>query len=170
MVDQGLALSAQVLRQVANLVEGLDAGQRAQFAAGRLRVALVTVAAPCEPVETSTSVGVPSDVVAAGSTTNDADSATRTGVLRRPREDQARDGRDPVAVREALLAMTSRDAARDHLVGLRLTAAALQKLAAAFDVPTGSKDKKDVVIRKIVDGVVGNRLSSRAMLDGVRAV
>jgi hypothetical protein len=59
--------------------------------------------------------------------------------------------------------MSSRDEAREYVLSLGALKE-LRPLAAALGVRILSKDPKDDVIRKIVDGTVGVQLSSRAIL------
>ncbi|WP_254665519.1 MULTISPECIES: hypothetical protein [unclassified Frankia] len=67
-----------------------------------------------------------------------------------------------------LVAAASREEAREHLAALgRIPVPQLRALAGALGVDgVGGRDPKATVIRKIVDGTIGFRLSSRAMLAG----
>ncbi|EIV91266.1 hypothetical protein [Frankia sp. QA3] len=73
---------------------------------------------------------------------------------------------DVEALRAALLGAASREEAADRLATLgRVSVPQLRALAGALGVDgVGGKDPKATVIRKIVDGTVGFRLSSQAML------
>jgi hypothetical protein len=58
--------------------------------------------------------------------------------------------------------MSSRDEARTYVSTLG-TVAGLRDLARSLGIAVGSKERRDDVIRKIVDGTLGVHLSSRAM-------
>ncbi|THJ74882.1 hypothetical protein [Candidatus Frankia alpina] len=136
IAPEAARLSTLLLRQLADLVAGLNEHQVGELLAGRTRLTLT---------------------------------AAQDGRAARPAP-QAKAALpaavDVEVLRTALLGATSREEAAERLAALgRVSVPQLRALAGALGVDgVGGKDPKASVIRKIVDGTVGFRLSSQAML------
>ncbi|WP_261570026.1 hypothetical protein [Frankia gtarii] len=144
-------LSTLLLRQLADLVAGLNEHQIGELLAGRTRLTV-----------TAAQGGRAAKPPAAPATRRRparAEAGTTAGAALPAAVDVE-------ALRTALLGATSREEAAEHLAALgRVSVPQLRALAGALGVDgVGGKDPKASVIRKIVDGTVGFRLSSLAML------
>ncbi|MCM3924416.1 hypothetical protein ND748_22470 [Frankia sp. AiPs1] len=205
-------LSTLLLRQLADLVAGLDAQQVGELLAGRTRLTVTVTPGPwaadpaADPADpfpvalrdtaarpAALAPGHPASPTPASPTPTRQTPTRQTPIKQTPaRRTPAR--RTPVrrtpvrqtpvrqtpkatpavpaasvdveALRAALLGAASREEAAQHLAALgRVSVPQLRALAGALGVDgVGGKDPKAIVIRKIVDGTVGFRLSSQAML------
>ncbi|KQC38082.1 hypothetical protein [Frankia sp. ACN1ag] len=168
-------LSTLLLRQLADLVAGLDEQQIGELLAGRAR--LTVTAAPGRPARSTPTRATPTQQTPARQTpASKATPATRRRTTRPEAGSKAETGPktgaappasvDVEALRAALLGAASREEAAERLAALgRVSVPQLRALAGALGVDgVGGKDPKATVIRKIVDGTVGFRLSSQAML------
>ncbi len=178
-------LSTLLLRQLADLVAGLDEQQIGELLAGRAR--LTVTAAPGRPARSTPTRATPTRATPTQQTptqqtparqtpASKATPATRRRTTRPEASSKAETGPktgaappasvDVEALRAALLGAASREEAAERLAALgRVSVPQLRALAGALGVDgVGGKDPKATVIRKIVDGTVGFRLSSQAML------
>jgi hypothetical protein len=58
---------------------------------------------------------------------------------------------------------TDRETATSLLQGKGVTNDVLRSVAAAFDIPASSKDRKDMLLQRIVESTIGFRLRSQAI-------
>ncbi|MEX5711601.1 oxidoreductase [Parafrankia sp. FMc6] len=167
-------LGALLLRQVAELLTGLDSRQVADLIAGHARLAVVSTAAG-RP--SGTAARRPTGTAARRPTGTAARRPTGTAA-RRPAGAAGAAGRAQVEVpsgaeleelRRSLLDAPSRAAAEQFLDALGpLTVARLRALAVDLGIKgITSRDPRAAVQRKIVDQTAGLRLRSEAMFGGV---
>ncbi|WP_157472377.1 oxidoreductase [Frankia sp. EAN1pec] len=160
-------LGALLLRQVAELLTGLDSRQVADLITGHARLAVV-----------STAAGHPSGTAARRPTGTAARRPTGTAARRPAGATAGAAGRAQVEVpsgaeleelRRSLLDAPSRAAAEQLLDALGpLTVARLRALAVNLGIKgITSRDPRAAVQRKIVDQTAGLRLRSEAMFGGV---
>lgn len=144
-------LGALLLRQVAELLTGLDSRQVADLIAGHARLAVV-----------STAAGRPSGTAARRPTGTAAGAAGRAQV-------EVPSGAELEELRRSLLDAPSRAAAEQLLDALGpLAVARLRALAVDLGIKgITSRDPRAAVQRKIVDQTAGLRLRSEAMFGGV---
>ncbi|WP_241831356.1 oxidoreductase [Parafrankia soli] len=144
-------LGALLLRQVAELLTGLDSRQVADLIAGHARLAVV-----------STAAGRPSGTAARRPAGAAAGAAGRAQV-------EIPSGAELEELRRSLLDAPSRAAAEQLLDALGpLTVARLRALAVDLGIKgITSRDPRAAVQRKIVDQTAGLRLRSEAMFGGV---
>jgi hypothetical protein len=156
MSDDAAALTAQVLHQMLAFLRELDARQIRDLASGRATLALVDAAAEQLSAPAAKPAARPPEMPS-------------TEPRRRPRATAGKttgggSPPDPAEVKAALVAMSSRDEAREYVSAIG-NVSQLRALAGALGVRVLSKERRDDVVRKIVDGTLGVRLSSRAMGD-----
>ncbi|SNQ51919.1 conserved hypothetical protein [Frankia canadensis] len=159
---QAARLGALLLGQLSELLAGLRPDEVDALLAGRARLALTTAPAGTTPPSPRT----PRPAKATSSAAARAGVAGAAPPPKRPATGDALPASvDVEEVRAALLGAASREEAAAHLAGLRrVTAPQLRALAAALGVDgVAGRDPKATVIRKIVDGTVGFRISSRAL-------
>ncbi|MCK9929906.1 oxidoreductase [Frankia sp. Mgl5] len=161
-VDSGASpadLGALLLRQVAELLTGLDSRQVADLIAGHARLAVV-----------STPAGRPSGTAARRPTGTAArrPAGTAAGAAGRAQV-EVPSGAELEELRRSLLDAPSRAAAEQLLDALGpLAVARLRALAVDLGIKgITSRDPRAAVQRKIVDQTAGLRLRSEAMFGGV---
>ncbi|CAI7974537.1 Oxidoreductase [Frankia sp. Hr75.2] len=152
-------LGALLLRQVAELLTGLDSRQVADLIAGHARLAVV-----------STAAGRPSGTAARRPTGTAArrPAGAAAGAAGRAQV-EVPSGAELEELRRSLLDAPSRAAAEQLLDALGpLTVARLRALAVDLGIKgITSRDPRAAVQRKIVDQTAGLRLRSEAMFGGV---
>ncbi|MCK9925461.1 hypothetical protein MXD61_26920 [Frankia sp. AgPm24] len=75
---------------------------------------------------------------------------------------------DPAAVSERLAGLYDREEATTYVAGLG-SVAVLRRLAGGLGIRGVSKDRREELVRKIVDGTVGVRVSQQAMRNELRS-
>lgn len=155
MADDPAHLATLVLRQVAELLAALPATELRALAAGQAHLAVVAAAAtPAEPARP-----------AAPARTAPARTAPARSKAARPRSGRAGKAAavlDPLAARAAIMALDSRAAATEHVLGLG-PIPVLKQLADALGIRLSSSDLKADIARRIVDATLGLRLTADAM-------
>jgi hypothetical protein len=141
------AAVADLLRQLAGLVDGMDDRELTDLLESRSRLVIDQATAPAGPAP-------------ARKPTPPAGKPKAPG--RRRQAPTTVSPADAAAVRERLATMTTKEEARPYVDGLG-PINYLKALADAFDVPYLAKERRDDLIDKIINRSVGIRLLNAAM-------
>lgn len=150
MADDVPGLLAVALDRISAFVHTLDGQALSDLVTGRRALTLTSEATA--PVDAS-----PPTSPTTGPMTGE--SAGKRGTSGAP---------DPAVVSERLAGLHDREEATTYVAGLG-SVAVLRRLASGLGIRGVSKDRREELVRKIVDGTVGVRVSQQAMRNELRS-